>query len=338
MASSFFPGPPTWVPRMNEKKIKAVGLLSGGLDSTLAARLMLDQGIEVLAINFISPFCQCTGKKAGCASVVRAVEQLGNIPLKRVYLGEEYLLMVRGPEHGYGRGMNPCIDCRIMKISRAAEFMKECGASFLFTGEVLGQRPMSQFRRAIELIDRKTGMSGLILRPLSAVLFPPTVPEKMGWVDRTRLLGVKGRSRKAQIDLAREKGIADYPCPAGGCRLTDPNFALRLREYFRHTADPALADMPLLKTGRHFRLENGDRVVVARDEGEGEILSRIRSENDLLLVPANFSGPTVLLRGSDVDEALRKIRLYSRKSLPTDASVECRRGSGSTMVSIQEKA
>ncbi len=201
--------------------------------------------------------------------------------------------------------------------------MKESGALFLFTGEVLGQRPMSQHRQALQLIDRETGMEGMILRPLSAVHFPPTVPEKEGWVDRNRLLGIQGRSRRVQIGLAHEKGIGDYPCPAGGCRLTDKNFARRLQEYFQHASSPTLADMPLLKIGRHFILENGGRLIVARDEREGDALVRFRRKGDRLLVPANFSGPVVLLRGNDLEAALGKIQTYSRRPLPAGAIVEC---------------
>jgi len=209
--------------------IRAVGLLSGGLDSTLAARILIDQGIDVHAINFTSPFLTCTPKSAGCASVLTAVKQLGDIPLKRIGLGDEYLEIVRNPKHGHGRGMNPCIDCRIMKIRKAADYMREIGAQFLFTGEVLGQRPMSQHRRAIDIIDRDSGIAGLILRPLSARVLPVTDAERNGWVNRDLLLAISGRSRKPQIALASQKGINDYRCPAGGCLLfhcTDALFFL----------------------------------------------------------------------------------------------------------------
>ena len=165
-------------------KIRALGLLSGGLDSTLAAKLMLEQGIEVYAINFTSPFCTCTPKKAGCAAVITAIKGLGGIPLKRVRLGDEYLEIVRNPKYGYGSGLNPCIDCRIFKIRKAVDHLRVIGASFLFTGEVIGQRPMSQHKSAINLIDRVSDLRGQILRPLSAIYMEPTIPEKKGWVDR----------------------------------------------------------------------------------------------------------------------------------------------------------
>lgn len=260
-------------------KIKAVGLLSGGLDSTLAAKLMLEQGIDVHAVNFTSPFCTCTPKKASCAAVITAVKGLGGVNLKQVALRDEYLKMVQNPGHGYGSEMNPCIDCRIMKIHKAGQYMRKIGAAFLFTGEVLGQRPMSQRRAAIELIDRESGYPGYILRPLSARHFEPTVPEMKGWVDRSKLLAISGRSRKIQISLATEKGIRDYPCPAGGCLLTDKNFADRLRDYFDHTERPHMRDISLLKIGRHFRLVDGGKIIVARNQQECKMLKSFSGNN-----------------------------------------------------------
>ncbi len=319
----------------NAASIKAVGLLSGGLDSTLAARLLLDQGISVFAINFTSPFCTCTPKNASCASVIRAVAQLGNIPLKRVALGEEYLAMVRQPAHGYGRGMNPCIDCRILKIRKAHEYMREIGASFLFTGEVLGQRPMSQHRRAIELIDRSTGLGDITLRPLSAHYFPPTLPERKGWVNRDKLLALSGRSRKPQIALAGQYSIIDYPCPAGGCRLTDPVFAERLRDYFEHTATPRLHDVRLLGVGRYFRIRDKGMIVVARNENEGNRLRSLAGASDHLLEPL-FSGPVTLFQGSCLDEALELLLHYA---LPKDGQplvVRHKCGEEETIIPIPE--
>ena len=316
-------------------EIKAVGLLSGGLDSTLAAKVLIEQGIEVHAINFVSPFCTCTPKSAGCAAVVTAVRQLGGIPLKRIVLGSEYLDMVRGPKHGYGRGMNPCIDCRIMKIKKAAEYMREIDAKFLFTGEVLGQRPMSQHRSAISIIDRDSGMKGLILRPLSARLFSPTIPEQQGWVDRHALLSISGRSRKPQIALAKDKGINEYRCPAGGCLLTDEQFAARLREYFLWSKTPDIADMTLLKLGRHFFKDNGDWIIVARDEHEGERLERIFPPGATLLIPMNFSAPAALLRGSNRKAAIDTMRSYTHRVIPEDAVIIQRQASKEILMTIK---
>jgi hypothetical protein len=300
--------------------IKAVGLLSGGLDSTLAAKLMLDQGIKVHAINFTSPFCHCTARSAGCAAVVTAVRQLGSIPLERVALGEEYLAMIRHPKHGYGRGTNPCIDCRIMKLRKAGEYMRSIGASFLFTGEVLGQRPMSQHHRAFEVIDRESGLGGLILRPLSAELLEPTIPETEGWVKRDALLGLNGRTRTTQISMARDNGINDYPCPAGGCLLTDPDFAAKLREHFSMGGESSVRAMTLLQVGRHFRLGDGSKIVVSRNENEGARLEALAVSSDSLLVP-DFAAPTVLLQGRDVNGAVAAMMRYVKKQVAPDASI-----------------
>jgi len=224
--------------------MKAIALLSGGLDSTLAARVVIDQGIELEALNFMTVFCNCTNKGETCLASQKAVDALG-IPLKVFNVSEEYLNVVKGPKHGYGRNMNPCIDCRIFMLKRAKAYMEGSGASFLVTGEVLGQRPMSQRRDAMRLIEKEGGLDGLILRPLSAKFLPPTIPEKEGWVDREKLLAIQGRSRKPQIRLAEAFGIRDYPCPAGGCLLTDPQFAKRMKDLIVHNPDFTLNDVHL---------------------------------------------------------------------------------------------
>lgn len=299
----------------DQTPIKAVGLLSGGLDSTLAAKLMLEEGFDVHAINFTSPFCTCTPKSAGCAAVVTAVRQLGNIPLKQVALKDQYLDIVQHPEHGHGSGINPCIDCRILKIKKAGAYMRKIGASFIFTGEVLGQRPMSQQRKSMNLIDKASGLRGYILRPLSARHFEPTIAEEKGWVDRSRMLDISGRSRKIQISLADQKGITDYPCPAGGCLLTDKNFSERMRDYFMYADKPSVKDIPLLKVGRHFRLDNGSKVIVARNEPECKTMQNLYRQNDHLLVPVDFPGPTVILQGKDLQGALEKLTAYTKGSI-----------------------
>jgi len=304
-------------------KIRAVGLLSGGLDSTLAAKIMLEQGIEVYAINFTSPFCTCTPKSAGCAAAITAVRELGGIPLRRVALKEEYLQIVRNPRFGYGSGMNPCIDCRIEKIKRAGEYMRQIGATFVFTGEVLGQRPMSQHRQALRLIDEASGLKGYILRPLSAQYLEPTLPEREGIVDRERLLAIRGRSRKSQMELAREKGIVDYPCPAGGCLLTDKNFADRLRDYFKYAETPSIKDIPLLKVGRHFRLESGDKIIVAKNQTECRALRNLYRGEDHMLVPQDFPGPVVILQGHDIEAAVKKLLDYTKRLPGRDLHIAC---------------
>ncbi len=304
-------------------KIKAVGLLSGGLDSTLAAKLMIEQGIEVYAINFTSSFHSSSLKNSVTDSLHTAVKQLGNIPLKCVTLGDEFLSIIKRPKHGHGKGMNPCIDCRILTIKNALTYMEEIRGSFIFTGEVLGQRPMSQHRNAIDIINNKTGVKELILRPLSAGLLEPTLPEQKGWVDREKLLAIKGRSRKEQISLAKAKGIHDYPNPAGGCLLTETHFAERLRDYFAHTETPDIKDINLLKVGRHFRLENGEKVIVARNESECNSLETLCGEKEYLIIPENFSGPTVVLQGQGTAGAIKKLLEYTHATIPEDAAILC---------------
>ncbi len=275
---------------------KALALLSGGLDSTLAVKMMIEQGVEVTALNFTSPFCNCTGKKAGCQHQASKVAQEFGIPIRVVPKGMDYMRMVENPPHGYGRGMNPCVDCRIYILRKAKEMMPALGASFIITGEVIGQRPMSQRRQQIGLIEKESGLEGLILRPLSAQHFPPTVPEREGLVDREKLLAISGRSRKMQIALAEEMGIGDYPCPAGGCMLTDQMMAARLRDLFEHTPDYGFNDLQLLKVGRHFRLARDLKIILGRDEAENDQIARLALPGATLFLPEDFRGPTAYVR------------------------------------------
>jgi tRNA-specific 2-thiouridylase len=275
----------------------AVVLLSGGLDSTLAVKMMIDQGIEVTAVHFTSPFCNCSSRKAGCRNEARRVAEEFGVPLRVVVKGMDYLRMVEKPPHGHGRGMNPCIDCRIYMLRKVAGMLDELGASFVVTGEVLGQRPMSQHRQAIETIDRESGLAGRILRPLSAHLFPPTLPEEEGIVDRGRLLAISGRSRKPQIELAEHLGVRDYPCPAGGCLLTDPDVAERLQDLFAHVPGYAHRDLVLLTIGRHFRLSPALRAVLGRSQEENERIVALAAPGDAVFTPDNFRGPALLAVG-----------------------------------------
>lgn len=304
---------------------KAIGLLSGGLDSTLAVKLILNQGIEVTALNFITPFCTCTSK--GCKHEASRIAEKFDIPIKVVAAGGEYIKMVRNPKYGYGKNVNPCIDCRIFMLKKAKEYMEEMGASFLFTGEVLGQRPMSQRREAMAIIEKEAGLEGLILRPLSAQFFEPTIPEKEGLVDREKLFRISGRCRKPQMELAEEFGIEDYLCPAGGCRLTDIQFAKRVKEAFEHNED-GIKDMNLLKYGRHFRLPSGVKVIVGRNEEENSIISRFAEEKDLLMEVVGFGSPITLLKGSrneeDVKMAASVCVRYSNYKGKAEVRIGCR--------------
>ncbi len=292
---------------------KAIMLLSGGLDSILAARLVLDQGIELFAINFMTIFCTCTHK--GCQhAATQAAKTLG-IPLKIANITEEYLEIIRNPKHGYGSNMNPCIDCRIFTFSKARDYMVETGASFMVTGEVLGERPMSQRRDAMMLIERETGLRGKILRPLSAQFFNPTAPEAEGIVDRTKLLSISGRSRKPQIELASKFGIRDYPCPAGGCLLTDPGFARRIKDLMEH-GSLDLANVRLLKPGRHFRLSSSLKLVIGRDDTDNRMVEQQLMPGDIVMRLKDYPGPFVLLRGKMTEgliEEAARVAAYHTK-------------------------
>ena len=286
--------------------MKAIALLSGGLDSTIAARVIMEQGVELEALNFMTVFCTCTNRGATCLASQKAVETLG-IPLKVFNVSEEYLGVVKHPKHGYGRNMNPCIDCRIFMLKKAKAYMEESGAVFIVTGEVLGQRPMSQRKDAMHLIEKEAGLEGLILRPISAKVLTITIPEREGWVDRERLLNISGRSRKPQIELADHYGIHDYPCPAGGCLLTDPGFTKRMKDLMVYDPQFSLNDVHLLKMGRHFRFSNGVKLVVGRNEEENQKIQTFAQGEDILLKVSSFPGPLSLLRGKlnegDIEKA-----------------------------------
>jgi tRNA U34 2-thiouridine synthase MnmA/TrmU len=286
---------------MNTKNsVKAIGLLSGGLDSTLAVKLMIEQGVEVTAVNFVSPFCTCTRK--GCKHEAGKVAKQFRIPVKIIAVGEDYIEMIKHPKHGYGSNMNPCIDCRIFMFKKAKTYMEEIGARFIFTGEVLGQRPMSQHRRAMNLIEKESGLQRLILRPLSAKLLPLTIPEEHQWVDREKLLDIQGRRRLPQMDLAKKIGVKDYPCPGGGCRLTDPQFAKRLKEALDHGED-TIRDIQLLKYGRHVRLPSGAKVIVGRNEEENKTLLQFLNSDDIALEVIGTGSPIVFLqKQKDIDD------------------------------------
>jgi len=275
---------------------KAIALLSGGLDSTLAAKIVMEQGIELEALNFLTVFCTCTNRGETCLASQKAVNALG-IPLRVFNVSEEYLNVIKHPKHGYGSNMNPCIDCRIFMLKKAKSYMEDGGASFIVTGEVLGQRPMSQRRDAMRLIEKEAGLEGFILRPLSAKFLPVTTPEREGWVNREELLGIQGRSRKPQMELADHYGIRDYPCAAGGCLLTDPGFAKRMKDLMFHTADFSLNDVHLLKMGRHFRLSPKLKLVVGRNEEDNRKIQTFAQEGDILLKTLRYPGPLSLLRG-----------------------------------------
>jgi len=282
---------------------KAIVLLSGGLDSILAARLMLEQGIEVLAVNFSAKLCMCGCKKTGDSAAQVAAKML-KVPLKTIDITSDFIEIVKSPSHGYGANVNPCIDCKIYMLKHAKDMMKECGASFLVTGEVLGERPMSQRMDALNVIEKAAGVRGILLRPLTARNLNPTLPEEEGIVDRKKLLDIRGRSRKPQMALAEKFGIDKYPNPAGGCLLTDPIFAKRVKDAMKH-GEFGEDNLALLSIGRHFRVSEGSRLVVGRDEGENSLLESLIKPGDIIFELTDHEGPTSILRGSASEELIR---------------------------------
>lgn len=303
---------------------KAILLLSGGLDSTLAGKLLLDMGVEVEGLNFVSPFCQCTPKSLGCSAAKRSAEQLG-IVVRVLACNEEYLESIKHPRFGRGRGVNACLDCRIHMFSRAREYMTECGADFIATGEVLGERPMSQRRQAMEIIERESGLDGLVVRPLCARLMPPSIPEQKGIIDREQLKSIQGRRRQPQMELASELGIKDYLCPAGGCLLTDSEFSARFRDLMEYKPDFGMSDARLLRMGRHFRLPSGVKVVVGRNESENNVIERSAKIDDVLLFPQIVPGPSVLCQKpsgmDDITLAAGLLATYTKGGAKVDIEV-----------------
>ena len=269
--------------------MKALSLFSGGLDSILAVKLIEDQGIDVIGIFFETPFF--SSQKA-----TQSAQYIG-LPLKVVDITDSLLEIVLNPRHGYGKGLNPCIDCHALMFKKAGELLKKEGAGFIISGEVLGQRPMSQNLRSLSIISHDSGLKELILRPLSAKRLPETLPEKKGWVIRERLLGLSGRSRRPQMELARKFRIKEYPTPAGGCLLTEEVFSRRLKDLISINPEFSRRDVELLKWGRHFRISEKTKIVVGRDQRENEMISSLTREGDTILTVESFPGPTVLATG-----------------------------------------
>ena len=291
---------------------KAVALISGGLDSLLAARLIQQQGVHVEGINFYTGFCveghthairKRNRKKPKRNNALWSAEQLG-IKLHIIDIVEEYKDVVINPKHGYGANLNPCLDCKIFMVNRAHEWIREHGFDFIVTGEVIGQRPMSQRRDTMPVIARESGADDLLVRPLCGRNLPPTLPEREGWIEREQLRDFSGRSRKPQMALAAEFGFEDYAQPAGGCCfLTDPNYSVRLRDLWdnRGTREYELDDIMLLKVGRHIRPSDSFKLIIAREEGETRFLSGYKHQF-LTIKTVSHPGPLTLIEGEPLDE------------------------------------
>lgn len=304
--------------------VKAVALFSGGLDSQLAVKLIQEQGIEVIALNFTNPFF------GGSSAVKKAAENLG-IPLHSIDFSEQYLPLLKNPRYGFGKNLNPCIDCHGLMLKLAGQYMEQIGADFIITGEVLKQRPKSQHRDALHIVEKLSGYSGRILRPLSAQLLPPTEPELTGLVDRERLLALSGRTRKPQMELAKKYGVVDYPSPAGGCLLTLPSFSERLRKFLSLRPNPSALELERLKTGRHFFGPEGFYLIIGRKHEENLALHKSARPGELLFKESIHPGPTSLLsklNGSPVTENEMRLAAaltarYSDARSLEEAKVKC---------------
>jgi tRNA-uridine 2-sulfurtransferase len=269
------------------KEIKALVLFSGGLDSMLAVKILEEQGIKVRALTFKSCFFdEAQAKKSA---------KENSIDLKVIDFSKKHLELIKSPQHGYGKSMNPCIDCHIFMLKEAKKYMKEEDFDFIATGEVLGQRPMSQNIKSLRVVEKESSLNGLLLRPLSAKILEETIPEKRGFVNRINLFDISGRQRKKQIELAEKFKIKKYPSPAGGCLLTDFEFGERLMGLFINYPKCNKNDVELLKYGRHFWKEKV-KIIVGRDERENKRINSLIRKNDVLIEMKNYSGPVTLVR------------------------------------------
>lgn len=297
---------------------KSLAMISGGLDSILAAKLIKEQGIDVLGICFRSYFFNEQ-------SAIKMAKQI-DIPLLVVDFSPEHLELVKNPKHGRGKNMNPCIDCHAMMMNYAGKLLEEHNADFIITGEVLNQRPMSQNRQALNIVKKESGFSNKILRPLCAKNIEPTEMELNGLVDREKLLDISGRSRKTQMELAEKWGITEYPSPAGGCKLTEPNYAIRLKDALTRNEDLSEKEIELLKYGRHFISEDNTKLIVTRNGEEGEQIKDLLDENDTVFLASKFNGPTGIISGN-----------YTEKDKELISKIVARYGKGKNEEEVEVK-
>lgn len=315
--------------------IRALGLCSGGLDSILSALILQQQGVHVEWITFETPFFSA-------AKARNAADQTG-IKLHIEDITPDYLEMLKSPPAGYGKNMNPCMDCHSLMFNKAGAFMQANRFNFLFSGEVVGQRPMSQTSNSMRYVAKHSGFDEYILRPLSAQCLPETQMEKSGLVDRQQLMGLSGRSRKPQMALAEKLGIKEYPAPAGGCLLTDPGYSRRLKDLLDHNAGLTVNALHLLKYGRHMRLNDTTKIVVGRTKGDNEqILKHCDPKRDVVLKVKEYPGPTVVMPGGGPKEMIFLAGAicagYSKAPEASPVNVQTTRGGNAeylTVLSVQ---
>lgn len=315
-----------------KEQTKGLGLCSGGLDSILSALLLRQQGINVTWICFETPFFSSdSAKKASLAT---------GIPLITLDITDAYMEMMKNPKAGFGKNMNPCMDCHAMMFAKAGEVLKKEGFHFLFSGEVAGQRPKSQNKNSLRYVEKNSGFDGWILRPLSAKLLPRTLVEQKGLVNREKLLDISGRSRKIQMQMARDFGIKEYPAPAGGCLLTDKIFSRRLKDLMDVQKTFDKRELYFLKNGRHFRLDTSSKVIVGRSkEDNRHLVKHIDKDNDMVLKHAGLPGPDVILTGNFSPENIQTAAMLCAaytKSLPGEAAqIKIKKRKTETTLTVQ---
>jgi tRNA-specific 2-thiouridylase len=292
--------------------MKAIALFSGGLDSTLAMKLILNQGIEVIAININTGF---GSTKDRLEHMQNMCNQVG-AELKIIDIQSEFLQDVLfDPKHGYGKNFNPCIDCHAKMFAVAKRVMEAEGASFLISGEVMGQRPMSQNKDSLQTVLNESNCDGILLRPLSAKALTPTIAELEGWVDREQLEGIIGRGRERQLKMVKEIGLENFESPGGGCLLTDENFSKKMRDFIKYDTFE-VKDIPVMKFGRHFRLSDGAKLVIGRDKEENGYLQEIQNDKFFHIKTVGIPGPHALLSKSatfsDREIATKAILTYCK--------------------------
>ena len=303
-----------------ENHLRGLGLVSGGLDSLTACLLVKLQGIEIIGLNFKSPFCQCDKVLSHSECGLNLFYDKLGMKIHTFVKGDDYLEIVRNPKFGYGKNLNPCIDCRIYILKKAKEFSKEINADFIFTGEVLNQRPKSQNFQALGIVESESGLSGKLLRPLSALHLEPTDLEVKGLIDRSKLLDIRGRSRKKQLELARKHGLLQNYNACGGCLLTDIGFANRMRDYLKFNNELKMEDIPILKYGRHFRYKK-TKIIVGRNEVENNLLIQLKKDDDLLMEATDVSGPITIIQNPAEENAIKFAAMLTLRYSDYEGSV-----------------